>query len=80
MALREWIKNIDLKINVKIYGQDDRKPLFEGLASEISWVLIDLPIKKPINISTYVDNNNAIRPIITIDVIDDIENEEEIPF
>lgn len=77
MTLREWIKNVDLGIKVKIWGQNNRDPLFEGLASNIPWILIDFPIG-PIGIAVYQNDNNLSYPVITIDVIDNIEKEEKI--
>ena len=45
MTLKEWLKKIDLVIDVKIWGQDDEIPLFEGSAFDIPWTIIVLQLR-----------------------------------
>ena len=85
MTLKEWIKKVDLVIDVKIWGQDDETPLFEGSAFDIPWTIIDFQIgrtdnstEEPIYICTYKDKNNIELPIIVINVIE--KEEEGFPF
>lgn len=77
MTLREWLKEIDLIIDVKIWGQDNEIPLFEGAAFDIPWTIVDFQIgrmedstEEPIYICTYENKNNTIRPMIVINVIE----------
>lgn len=84
MTLKEWLKKIDLVIDVKIWGQDDEIPLFEGAAFNIPWTIVDFSIgrindstEEPIYICTYKNKNNVVLPIIIINVI---EKKEDFPF
>lgn len=84
MTLKEWLKKIDLVIDVKIWGQDDKIPLFEGSAFDIPWTIIDFRLGRmdgltapPIYICTYKNERNVTLPIIVINVI---EKEEDFPF
>jgi hypothetical protein len=84
MTLKEWLKKIDLVIDVKIWGQDDEIPLFEGSAFDIPWTIIDFQLGRmddltapPIYICTYKNERNVTLPIIVINVI---EKEEDFPF
>lgn len=82
MTLKEWLKKIDLVIDVKIWGKDNEIPLFEGAAFDIPWTIVDFSIgrmenstEEPIYICTY--KNNVTLPMIVINVI---EKEEDFPF
>ena len=84
MTLKQWLKKIDLVIDVKIWGKDDEIPLFEGAASDIPWTIIDFQLGRmdgltapPIYICTYKNERNVTLPIIVINVI---EKEEDFPF
>ncbi len=77
MTLREWLEKIDLVVDVKIWGQDNEIPLFEGAAFDIPWTIVDFQIgrmedstEEPIYICTYENKNNVIRPMIVINVIE----------
>lgn len=77
MTLKEWLKKIDLVIDVKIWGQNGQIPLFEGAAFDIPWTIIDFQIgrmdsstEEPIYISTYKNEKNVTLPIIVINVIE----------
>lgn len=84
MTLKEWLKKIDLVIDVRIWGQNDKIPLFEGAAFDIPWTIIDFPIGRtdditapPIWICTYKNEKNVTLPIIIINVV---ETKENFPF
>ena len=77
MTLREWLEKIDLVVDVKIWGQDNEIPLFEGAAFDIPWTIVDFQIgrmedstEEPIYICTYENKNNVIHPMIVINVIE----------
>lgn len=83
MTLKEWLKKIDLIIDVKIWGQDNEIPLFEGAAFNIPWTIVDFQIgrmddsaEEPIYICTYKNKNNVELPMIVINVIE----REDFPF
>lgn len=85
MTLKEWLKKIDLIIDVKIWGQDDETPLFEGAAFNIPWTIIDYQIgrmddsiEEPIYIGIYKNKNNVKLPIIIINVIE--KEQGDFPF
>lgn len=84
MTLKEWLKKIDLIVDVEIWGQDDKIPLFKGAAFDIPWTIVDFQLGRmdnfkasPIYICTYKNEKNVTLPIITINVI---EKEEDFPF
>lgn len=84
MTLKEWLKKIDLVIDVKIWGKDDKEPLFEGTAFDIPWTIVDFQLGRmdnfkasPIYICTYKNEKNVTLPMIVINVI---EKEEDFPF
>lgn len=75
MILKDWLKQIDPIVDVKIWGVDD-EPLFEGSALDISWTLVDYPIgriedngEEPIYFSTYQNKYGTTLPIIIINII-----------
>ena len=85
MTLKQWLKKIDLVIDVKIWGQDYDIPLFEGLAFDIPWTIVDFQIgrtdsskEEPIYICTYKNENNITLPMIVINVIE--KEEGDFPF
>ncbi len=84
MTLKEWLEKIDLVIDVRIWGQNDKIPLFEGAAFDIPWTIIDFPIGRtddittpPIDICTYKNEKNVTLPIIVINVV---ETKEDFSF
>lgn len=79
MKLKNWIKQVDSLSKVKIWGLDDKAPLFEGWIDEIPWTIVDYEIGRmnttniidePIYISIYTNEYGAIMPLIVINVIE----------
>ena len=79
MKLKNWIKQVDSLNKVKIWGFDEKKPLFEGWVDEIPWTIINYKIGRmnttniidePIYISIYTNEHGATMPLIVINVIE----------
>ena len=79
MKLKNWIKQVDSLNKVKIWGFDEKKPLFEGWVDEIPWTIINYKIGRmnttniidePVYISIYTNEHGATMPLIVINVIE----------